>query len=491
MKLLDLFRGKLPKDNVVWCIGLPYTKEAFLCRCRKKEKSDFIDSLELQYNTIDEELLWVYYEHTAIKISNAIQALKKMNVVIVDLLSIESLKRAFSYPTIIITAHRHRFLDSLDFMGEIIAINEVIESIPKDYKGIVDISSCYSSTFLMKCKQKAIEANYIAAETESSVELRLFIYQQTIKHLITHQDGDYLKSFRVIISRIVKGAKDRNSKENEIFLGGKASLKMFDEGGASAFAPNEIKRGEDMMIQIYVYKDSERQRVICESKKADEDAYERNYIPLNFDLKDGDQVKVSLNVINSPKLAQTKNFVWHNRVSKACFFISIPKSYKKEKMFFEAFLSVNNAILGELDFSVSVVNEYSPEKKIAKILTRQFNKVFISYSHLDEDQVKFIAQAYKAIGVNYFFDRHYLEAGSVYPLEIQEYIDSADLFILCWSKNASQSEYVEKELSQALKLAFPQIKPKEDAQLTIYPMSIRQDVDLPSNMKDIYNFVTL
>lgn len=76
-------------------------------------------------------------------------------------------------------------------------------------------------------------------------------------------------------------------------------------------------------------------------------------------------------------------------------------------------------------------------------------------------------------------------------MEIQEFIDSADLFILCWSKNAAESEYVDKELSQALSLAFPQVQPKENARLTIYPLSISSDVELPSNMKDIYNFEIL
>lgn len=51
-------------------------------------------------------------------------------------------------------------------------------------------------------------------------------------------------------------------------------------------------------------------------------------------------------------------------------------------------------------------------------------------------------------------------------------INSADLFILCWSENASKSEYVQKERLQALERAFPQVRPEKDAKLRIYPMSI-------------------
>lgn len=489
MKLLDLFRRKLPKGKVVWCIGLPYTKEAFLGCCRKDDRSDFIESLELQYNATDEEVLWAYYEHTAEKISNAIEALKKKNVEIVDLTSIEQLKTIFSFSTIIITAHRHRYLSCLDFMGNSISINRFVDSIPEDYDGIIDISSCYSTTFQMQCKQKAYRAHFIAAETESSVVLRLFIYQETIKHLTSHPDSNYINSFTIIIRRIVQSAKERGGRKDNVFLGGKKPSLKASEGSASAFAPNEIKRGEDMMVQIYVYKDEERQQIICEAQKADEDAVERSYIPLNFDVNVGDHIRISLNIFNAPQLAQAKSFIWQNRTLKGSFIISVPKNYKKEKLFIEAFLSVNNAILGELDFSVSVVKTYSPEKKFAKVLTRQFKKVFISYSHLDEKKVKFIAEGYRAIGVTYFFDRHYLTIGDIYPLEIQAFIKSADLFILCWSKNTEQSEYVEKEMLQALSLAFPQVKPKERANLTIYPINIEPRAEqLPKEMKEIYNF---
>ena len=83
--------------------------------------------------------------------------------------------------------------------------------------------------------------------------------------------------------------------------------------------------------------------------------------------------------------------------------------------------------------------------------------------------------------------RHYLKAGYVYPLKIKEYINSADLFILCWSKNAAESDYVQLERQQALTLAFPQ-KDMEQATLSIHPISIEPHADYPSDMKEVYNF---
>ena len=101
--------------------------------------------------------------------------------------------------------------------------------------------------------------------------------------------------------------------------------------------------------------------------------------------------------------------------------------------------------------------------------------------------MKFFAKAFQAQGVDYFFDRHYLKAGDVYPLMIKEYINSADLFILCWSKNAAESDYVTFERRHALELAYPQVD-MEKATITIHPISIEPRAEYPEDMTEVYNF---
>jgi len=74
------------------------------------------------------------------------------------------------------------------------------------------------------------------------------------------------------------------------------------------------------------------------------------------------------------------------------------------------------------------------------------------------------------------------------PFSAANYINSADLFILCWSENAAKSAYVEKERNQALDRAYPKVKPIEKAPLFIYPLSIKPRTELPEDMKSVYNF---
>ena len=147
---------------------------------------------------------------------------------------------------------------------------------------------------------------------------------------------------------------------------------------------------------------------------------------------------------------------------------------------------MKNVPIGEMLYTVEIVDE--PKSLSAEVTTREFKKVFISYAHQDESRVRFMARGFEKLGVDYFFDRYYLKAGDVFPVIIQEYINTADLFILFWYENAAKSEYVGKELSKALELAFPKITPPEKAPLSICAYSIEPKAELPESMKNDYNF---
>ena len=484
MSLLNIFKRKLPKGKIVWCIGIPYSEEQFSSCC--KSDSDFIESLEFKYGTNDREILWKRYRPIASKISKCADFLRKKGVTIVNLYSISDIEKVFDHSVVIIMAHRHRYLDSFDFMGNATSFNNVVDIIPNNYRGIIDVSSCHSALFQMQWKKKKINATYIAASTESSIDLRLFIYEHVIRYMVSHSGKNYLQSIEVILNRIQSEVNENVNKREDVFLGGDVPIKKNGKVSASVFAPKEISKKEDMMIQVYIYEDKERDNVIILANNADEGCTERDFTSLNLNLKIGDKVKIQLNILHYPGMSQLKSFIWQGRTAKSYFNVVIPEEFNKKKCFVEILISVNDVPLGELSFTTKVVETYLSEKVVIDVSFKQYKKIFISYAHKDFDKVKFMAKAYNAQGVDYFFDRDYLKAGDIYPNKIKAYIDTSDLFILCWSRNASESEYVEKEKSQALSLS-KNIDEKKGT-LTIHPLSIEPRAELPSDMKDDYNF---
>ena len=255
----------------------------------------------------------------------------------------------------------------------------------------------------------------------------------------------------------------------------------------SVFAPSEVKHGDYMMVQVFLYMDEEEQSVSRKAKEVDGEAERRNYIPLSVKLKEGDKVKIFLQIPNKEVKVEepTQELTWLGRFTDCQFAVYINKNYSAFILLSTVILSVNGTPVGRMMFKTKIVDE--PRVLYAAVGCKTFKKIFISYSHKDEARVKYIAEAYKAQGVDYFFDRHYLKAGDFYPAKIRQYIDSADLFILWWAKNAAESDYVALERNQALSHAYPQVS-MDKASISIHPISIEPRTAYPQDMNDVYNF---
>ena len=260
---------------------------------------------------------------------------------------------------------------------------------------------------------------------------------------------------------------------------------------ASTFAPSQVKKNSTLLVSAFLHTRAEAAHIKRLAREIQKNAERRSYKPLLCQLKEGDRVDVSLNIFGENKLlsSQVKNITWQGVHDSCTFRYFITKDAPMDEICCEINLSMNNVPIGEMLFNVKICGD--EDATPAEFGSREYKKIFISYSHKDRDRVKYFADAYKLEGRDYFFDRHYLKSGDVYPEEIRNFINTSDLFILCWSANASKSEYVRKELSQALNLAYPRIQPREKARLTIRPISIDPRADPPDEMKDIYNFEEL
>ena len=242
-----------------------------------------------------------------------------------------------------------------------------------------------------------------------------------------------------------------------------------------------------MLVQVFLYRDDEERVVSCKAAEVDPDARRQNYTPLSVKLKVGDRVKAKLTMSGKgiEVNESIQEMIWQGHYTDCQFGVFVPEDYRPSSMIGTVLLTVNDIPCGRMMFKTKIVSQ--PQKLYAKIESKAFQKIFISYSHKDESTVKFFAKAFQAQGVDYFFDRHYLKAGDVYPLMIKEYINSADLFILCWSKNAAASDYVTLERRQALALAYPQVD-MDKATITIHPISIEPRAGYPEDMTEVYNF---
>lgn len=263
----------------------------------------------------------------------------------------------------------------------------------------------------------------------------------------------------------------------------RVNMRKGDEVSAAVYAPTVVEPDEWLLVQVFLYKLQEYAEMERKARMADNNSEMRSYMPLDLLLKKGTKVDVEFSLPESGiELANNKkSMVWQGHLTECDFKARIPVDIARRQLLGQIVLSINGMPIAEMSFTIAV----GSTSTTADINVKKFARVFISYAHEDTAQVKFIAEAYRALGdsMEYFFDRHNLEPGDMYRNKIFEAIDHADLFILCWSKNASASEWVNIERKRAL-----DIVKHNTHQLKIYPISITPQAELPADMKDVYTF---
>jgi hypothetical protein len=254
---------------------------------------------------------------------------------------------------------------------------------------------------------------------------------------------------------------------------------------ACVYTPGQIRRNKSFVIRIYFYKPEDGNKVDSKMNDIDPNAKKKEYKPLDIPVKDGDKISVHLKMSDGVLVEKnSKSLIWHNHY-KDCSFIARLTDSTISDVYGAAYVFINDIPAGELLFTIDVVDSLET-KLYAKVETQRYSRIFISYSHEDIQQVIGFAECCKALGTDYFFDRHTLKAGDIFKEKIFDYINSSDLFILCWSKNAANSEWVQIEREHALALVN-----EGKSKLYIYPLNLKPEAPLPLDMKEKYNFGTL
>jgi hypothetical protein len=86
---------------------------------------------------------------------------------------------------------------------------------------------------------------------------------------------------------------------------------------------------------------------------------------------------------------------------------------------------------------------------------RPYRRIFPSYSHLDAPIVEQVEAYARTLGDEYLRDVTHLRSGEVWSERLADFIRSADVFQLFWSRNSMASTWVRREWEYALSLGRP------------------------------------
>ncbi|MFN3463284.1 MAG: TIR domain-containing protein [Terricaulis sp.] len=217
---------------------------------------------------------------------------------------------------------------------------------------------------------------------------------------------------------------------------------------ATAFAPKKLRRGSPELVRIVIHQPKDLQAVIKAARKIDPrtDAAPSGMKVGNVPL--GASVGVSLEVRGAVCDGAIQRRAWQGEPLD--FNFSAEADADVKQAVFLARVFVDDAQIGVLAFTRPIGGPKKSAASNDKVRLKRHKRVFLSYSSKDRETVSAIATAYEAAGVQHFFDRTSLKSGEEWSPRLRQEIDRADLFHLCWSKSAAESEWVEKEAEHAL-----------------------------------------
>ena len=250
-----------------------------------------------------------------------------------------------------------------------------------------------------------------------------------------------------------------------------------DTVDCSVFSREQVRPRDRFLVRVFAHKPSQAGAVARLVHEADNQAKRIARQPLDEAVPRGARLTFVLSI---PKLKvdePTRSLVWTGGPKSVDFEVSVPWWRRNQTVIGRVVVNVNSVPVGHVKFTIEVKRRSTATAVLKQVgrLFKRYERAFISYSRKDIDRVKDCARGLSTAKVRYRQDIWDIEPGDEFMPRLQEYIEESDLFLLFWSKAASRSKWVRKEVRHALHIKGDQL----DAPPEIVPVTLEKNPPRP------------
>jgi tetratricopeptide (TPR) repeat protein len=220
----------------------------------------------------------------------------------------------------------------------------------------------------------------------------------------------------------------------------------------TVFAPDRVRRERTGLLQAFLHAPEAKRKAQKAAKQFDPEATERGYRSLALDAQTGTTFAFDVEIEGFILHERTDTLLWTGQPQAATFRFDVPEDCKLGQHVGIVRISQDGAPVGRITFQIEVVlDAHGGSQRPAGKEARHYHACFCSYSSLDRAEMQKRAQGLRATGLETFIDVLTLRPGDMWNTKIFEAIDESDLFVVIWSTNARDSEWVKKESHYALR----------------------------------------
>jgi fructoselysine-6-P-deglycase FrlB-like protein len=248
------------------------------------------------------------------------------------------------------------------------------------------------------------------------------------------------------------GSASPSLKETVSYL--KEAEDSVDVVDVSAFAPETARVGEDILVQVFLHRLDQAAIARALAAESDPESKRRGLTTLATEIRQGQRIEI---VVDAPGLnvqLPVQSMVWRGEPRACQYVVSLSQAVAERMYMVSIRLFLESIPVGSLRFSLKAASSIGTDEATSRSRgdwSHRYRRAFLSYSSSDRVEVLKRAQTLKAVGITFFQDLLSLDPGERWERRLYSEIDRSDLFLLFWSSNASQSEWVIREAEYALK----------------------------------------
>ncbi len=275
------------------------------------------------------------------------------------------------------------------------------------------------------------------------------------------------------------------------FLGGLAAAgktaEVEDEVKCSVYSPPEVSAGSDLLVQVFAHLEVHESELDVLASELDPDSKKQLSRALKQKIKRDSVLTFKLMVPGIDLVEDEQDIVWRGEPESVEFIVPIPEDHADGNRFGRVFVYQNGEELGKIPFRVKIFSRLKPAAPqhtapaVAGVMT-QNESAFVSYASRDKGEVYRFVQLMDALKYEYHIDIFHIDAGERWEQKLYKFIDTDDVFLLFWSKAASESEWVIREAKRAEERARKDANQRP--KIIIY--NLQNDVKIPKWLEEFH-----
>lgn len=214
--------------------------------------------------------------------------------------------------------------------------------------------------------------------------------------------------------------------------------------------PSAMKPASHYMLEVWAHLD-ELRAAVRESTRETIGEDHKVVFKTGVSVERSTELTVQLRVPGLSVLNPKESMIWNGRMTNCLFAMHVPEGSRLGTYPGVAIVSAAQAAIASIPFILTVAREELRTSSTSA--ASGFRRAFASYASSDRNDVLARIQGIEKArpDMSVFVDVAGLRSGQRWLDQLEQEIDSSDVFYLFWSRAARESEWVEREWKTALK----------------------------------------